>query len=131
AVINYYMVGPEVIRFIDVDLVDTAVGSAYGQGSSAGSFSSGSIGQSVFSIGSSIEFYGAVGQFFTTAAPAAAAPRTKTPVPQGLPACTGVNTCVFNGVGDLNDLLHGDQLTAQPISGTYSIAANGYEIGRA
>ena len=126
AVINYYMVGPEVIRFIDVDLVDTAVGSAYGQGSSSGSFSSGSIGQSVFSIGSAIDFYGAVGQFFTSAAPAAAAPRTKTPVPQGLPACTGVNTCVFNGVGDLNDLLHGDQLTAQPISGTYSIAANGY-----
>jgi hypothetical protein len=103
ASINYYVVGPEVTRIIDVDTHDTAVGSAYGQGSTAGSFSTTSIGQSIFSIGNSLDFYGAVGQFTADA-----------------------DGATFSGVADLNDLVRAVQLTASPINGTYAMAANGY-----
>jgi hypothetical protein len=44
----YYIVGPEAIRIIDVDTTDSAVGSAFGQGS--GIFTNASLGSSVFSI---------------------------------------------------------------------------------
>ena len=50
AVVNFYIVSSEVIRLIDVDTTDTAVGSAYGQGTAAGNFSPSSIGQSAFYI---------------------------------------------------------------------------------
>jgi hypothetical protein len=123
--INYYVVGTEVLRIIDVDTGDTAVGSAYGQGDSAGSFSSGSIGQSVFSIGNSYDFYGAVGEF-TTTPETGAQPKANTPVRALETKCTGTSTCLFTGVADLHDLGHGIQLAAQSINGTYMIAANGY-----
>ena len=61
--INYYVVGPEVLRTINVDATDTAVGSAYGQATTA--FSPASIGTSVFNVGSSAGLYGAAGQFTT------------------------------------------------------------------
>jgi hypothetical protein len=124
AVVNYYVVGPEVVRVIDVDTTDSAVGSAYGQGSAATTFSSASIGQSVFQIGNSYDFYGAVGQFATSAEVGAAKPKSNTPIREA--ACTGTSTCLFTGVGDLNDLGHGDALLATPINGTYTIATNGY-----
>jgi hypothetical protein len=100
--INYYVVGPEVIRIIDVDATDTAVGSAYGQGASP-SFSNASIGQSVFSISNSSQLYAAAGQFTTV-------------------------TNNFSGVGDENESVSDGSLPvlAQPISGTYTLATTGY-----
>jgi hypothetical protein len=105
--INYYVVGPQVFRFIDVDvatppaITDTAVGSAYGQGA-APSFSNGSIGDSVFLVQNSYQAYAAAGQFKTSG---------------------GIH---FNGVGDLNELNNGIQLNAQAIHGTYTLGGNGY-----
>src|ERR1700689_4401206 len=61
AVVNFYVVNSEVIRLIDVDTGDTAVGSAYGQGTTAGSFSTASIGQSAFYISSVNDFYNGAG----------------------------------------------------------------------
>jgi len=101
AAINYYVVGPEVTRIINVDPGDTAVGSAYGQGSTAGNFSS--LGPSVFSIGNALIGYGAVGQFTTDGSS-------------------------FSGEADLNDLAHGIQLGASEIDGSYTLAANGYGL---
>ena len=63
--LNYYVVGPEVIRIVNVDATDTAVGSAFGQGSNP-SFSNGSIRQSVFSLENSPTGYAAAGQFSTS-----------------------------------------------------------------
>jgi hypothetical protein len=101
--INYYVVGPEVIRIIDVDSAtsDNAVGSAYGQGA-VPAFTAASIGESVFAVENPFTAYAAVGQFKTTA---------------------GTH---FNGVGDLNELNNGVQLTAQAIHGTYTLASDGY-----
>ncbi|MGA2899425.1 MAG: hypothetical protein ABSF40_04230, partial [Candidatus Acidiferrales bacterium] len=65
--LNYYVVGPEVIRIVNVDPTDTAVGSAFGQGSNP-SFSNGSIRQSVFSLENSPTGYAAAGQFSTSPA---------------------------------------------------------------
>jgi hypothetical protein len=103
AALNYYVVGPQVIRIIDVDSLshDTAVGSAYGQGAVPG-FSLGSIGNSVFSVQNVFDSYAAVGEFIP-----------------------GPGT--FGGVADLNELMGaGTQLMAQPISGSYTLAGNGY-----
>jgi hypothetical protein len=101
--INYYVVGPEVFRIIDVDsaTADTAAGSAYGQGA-VPNFSDGSIGKSVFAVENPFTAYAAVGQFKTSA---------------------GTH---FNGLGDLNELNNGVQLTAQSIQGTYTLASDGY-----
>jgi hypothetical protein len=92
-----------VIRIIDVDSLshDTAVGSAYGQGA-VPNFSPGSIGNSVFSVQNSFDSYAAVGEFIP-----------------------GPGT--FGGIADLNELLGaGTQLMAQSISGSYTLANNGY-----
>jgi hypothetical protein len=102
--IAYYIVGPEAIRLIDVDTSSTLVGSAFGQGASAGNFTNSSIGNSVFTIQSNFGVdaiqYGAVGQI----------------------APTGAN---FSGVADLN--APGETAAdAQTISGTFSIMSNGY-----
>jgi hypothetical protein len=98
----YYIVGPEVIRLIDVDSSRTLVGSAFGQGASAGNFDNASVGTSVFSIQSNLAGipFGAIGQI----------------VP------SGTN---FSGVADVNEAGVGSA-DAQTISGTYSIATNGY-----
>ncbi len=100
----YYVVGPEVIRIIDVDTSDSLVGSAFGQG--AGSFTNASLGSSVMAIaGNPFQSeYGALGQFSTDA-----------------------TAGTFSGVGDVNEL---DNVflsaLASPMSGSYSIGANGY-----
>jgi hypothetical protein len=104
ATLNYYVVGAEVIRIIDVDSLshDTAAGSAYGQGA-VPDFSLNSIGNSVFSVQNAFDSYAAVGEFIVPSAGN------------------------FGGVGDLNELLGaGTQLPAQPISGSYTLASNGY-----
>jgi hypothetical protein len=59
-----YAVGPEAMRIIDVDTGDTAVGSAFGQGSAT--FTDTSLGSSVFTLlGQWSEAYGTLGQFTT------------------------------------------------------------------
>jgi len=97
--INYYVIGPEAIRLIDVDTAGTFVGSAFGQG--AGNFTVGST-NSVFSVESNL-----AGNLFTT-------------IGEIFPS--GAN---FTGVADLNevDFAVGD---AVPISGTFSVGTNGY-----
>jgi hypothetical protein len=63
--LNYYIVGPEAIRLIDVDKADSAAGSAFGQGT--GTFSNASLGPSVFAIaGNVLSQYDALGQFTTS-----------------------------------------------------------------
>ncbi len=98
--INYYIVGPEVMRIIDVDPFDSAVGSAYGQG--GGTFSNASLGSSVFGVqGNSFSFlYASAGQITVPA------------------------SGTFLGIGDIDE--EGTSVSAQAISGTYSIASNGY-----
>src|SRR3984957_13780444 len=124
---NFYVVGPEVIRVIDVDPASTAIGSAYGQGSSAGTFTSASIGASVFSVGSNEALYAGVGEFSTPFLTPSAEPRTHRAIPQGVPppACVGADTsCSFSGVADVNEL-ENVLLLAQPFTGSFSISAVG------
>jgi hypothetical protein len=99
--INYYIVGPEAIRIIDVDTADSFVGSAFGQG--AGAFSDALLGSSVFGVESNFWglSYAAAGMFTT--------------VP-------GSGT--FQGVADNDEV--GVVQSGATISGTYSIASNGY-----
>jgi hypothetical protein len=106
----YYIVGPEVMRLIDVDADDSYVGSAFGQGSTNGSpntFSNSSLGKSVFAIESNeapgVNPYGAVGSFTT--------------VP-------GSGT--FSGIADDDEIYSYGLAPDSTISGTYSIASNGY-----
>ena len=98
--LNYYVVSPKVIRIIQMDAQNTAVGSAYSQGA-APNFSSTSIGSSVFSVSNATLVYAAVGQFTTSGT-------------------------TFTGVGDLNEIIGVTQLTAQPLGGTFALATNGY-----
>ncbi|MGA8867062.1 MAG: hypothetical protein WB510_08845 [Candidatus Sulfotelmatobacter sp.] len=106
SLINYYIVGAEVIRIIDVDTNQSNVGSAFGQG--AGSFTNASLGSSVFATAGNpfSSQNGAVGQLSTNAG---AAPAT------------------FAGVGEDNELGNAvASALASAISGTYTIAASGY-----
>jgi len=98
--LNYYMVGPEAIRIIDVDANDSSCGSAYGQGS--GTFGNASLGSSVFGVeGDPWGFnYAAAGQFTVPA------------------------SGTFQGVDDNDE--EGEVSRASPISGTYSVASSGY-----
>jgi hypothetical protein len=105
----YYIVGPEAVRIIDVDTADSAVGSAFGQGS--GSFTNASLPASVLALSNGFngpDNFGAVGQFTTNS----------TPVP-----------ATFTGVGEDNELDE-NYLSplASPFSGTYTMSSvtNGY-----
>ncbi|MGB8541886.1 MAG: hypothetical protein WCD49_09645 [Candidatus Acidiferrales bacterium] len=102
----YYIVGPEVIRLIDVDTTDTAVGSAYSQGVNPAPGPA-SIGTSVLSIGSSVGLYAAVGQLVTA---------------------SEIEVPAFNGVGDENEsVLNGNAPElAESFDGTYTVGGNGY-----
>lgn len=105
--LNYYVVGPEVIRVIDVDVnTDSAVGSAFSQGT--GTFSNASLGTSVFTIaGNQLAQFAALGQFTTSS--------------------TSSSPADFSGVGEDNEPENGViSLLASKIKGTYSIASNGY-----
>ena len=106
--LNYYVVGPEVIRIIDVDSSDPAVGSAFGQGVNASSSSNASLGTFVFGIaGSPYPInYGVVGMLSTSK--------------------TSSTSAAFAGIADDNEMTYGLQLPATSISGNYSMAANGY-----
>jgi hypothetical protein len=105
--IIYYGVGPEVIRIIDMDATDTALGSAYGEGANSNNYTSANAFlQSVFLIQSNSnpfnEVYSTAGQF--------------TPVSGG---------GAFNaGVGDVNE--EGFALLSSGITGTYLVDTDGY-----
>jgi len=113
---NYYVVGPEVIRIIDVDSTstsgvsanDSAIGSAFGQGSNASGATNATLGNSVFGIAGSPfpSSYAAVGMFSTSN--------------------TSSSPADFSGIADDNELTNGLQLSPSSISGTYSIMPNGY-----
>jgi hypothetical protein len=103
--LNYYVVGPEAIRLIDVDSTDSAIGSAFGQGVNASGASDASLGTSVFGMEGTpyIINYATVGMFSTSS-----------------------SSGTFSGVADDNEVVYSIQLPAAPIAGAYSIAANGY-----
>jgi hypothetical protein len=104
--LNYYIVGPEVIRIIDVDSGDAASGSAFGQGVNATTASNASLGSSIFGVeGTTLSpQYGAAGMFSTNSS----------------------SGTIPSGVADDNELASSLTVSDAPISGTYSIAASGY-----
>jgi hypothetical protein len=106
-VLNYYVIGPEALRLIDVDAGDSAIGSAFGQGVNATAADNAELGTSVFGLNGSPypANYAALGMFSTSN--------------------TSHSVADFSGVADDSELI-GFQLPAAPITGTYSIASNGY-----
>jgi len=101
--LNYYMVGPEAIRIIDVDTSDSGVGSIFGQGSST--FSNSSLGSSVFGVASNASgnLFAAAGMFTTNS-----------------------DSGTFTGIADDDEFDNDTIVPAASISGNYSVAANGY-----
>jgi len=108
--LNYYVVGPETIRIIDVDNPntgngndDSAIGSAFGQGT--GTFSSASLGSSIFGVESNSlgSLYAAAGMFTTDG-----------------------NGNLTTGIADDNEFDNGLIVPKATISGSYSITGNGY-----
>jgi hypothetical protein len=65
---SYYIVGPEAFRVVDMDVTDSGLGLAFGQGTAAGTFTNASLGASVFSLESNSWglLYAAAGQITTT-----------------------------------------------------------------
>ena len=109
SLINYYTVGPEAIRMIQVNTNRASVGSAFGQGS--GSFTSASLGNSVLAMAGNpwTNENTTLGQFSTSN--------------------HSSNPSNFAGVGDDNELGNAVQSApAAPIAGTYAITANGVGI---
>jgi hypothetical protein len=108
SMINYYIVSPEAIRLIVVGPgLSSGVGSAFGQGASAGTFTNASLGSSVFAVqsNSNVEsyLYAAAGMITTN---------------------PGAGT--FGGIGDTGQ--EGAVISEASISGTYSISSNGYGL---
>jgi hypothetical protein len=104
---NYYVVGPEAIRIIDVDATDAAVGSAFGQGSNATGGSNASIVNAIFGVSGNpwgVE-YATAGQI--------APDSTVTPA-------------TFTGVGESAEMETFLSSAASVLTGTYTIAGNGY-----
>jgi hypothetical protein len=101
--LNYYLVGPEAIRIIDVDAGDSGVGSVFGQGS--GTFDNTSLGNSVFAVQSNSfgNLYAAAGMFTTNS-----------------------DGGTFSGVADDDEYDNDTIVRAAAISGNYAVAANGY-----
>lgn len=102
-VLNYYVVGPKVIRIIDVDPTDSAVGSAFSQGNNP-SWSNASLTSSIFGLeGNLVSQYGAAGMFSTSSTAA-----------------------TFAGVADEDNVASSVLALDSTISGTYSVGSNGY-----
>ncbi len=97
-----YIVGPEALRIIDVDTTDSAVGSAFGQGSTT--FTNASLGSSVFNLlGQWSDVYGTLGQFATDS-----------------------NGNITAGIADDNELDNGVQQEGSSIAGsTYDLLSSG------
>ncbi len=106
-VFSYYVVGPEVLRIIDVDTTDSAIGSAFGQGVNATAATNASLQSSVFGIAGDLPFvsiaYATAGMFSTNA-----------------------SAGTFSGIGDDNEIYNQNYAPDATISGTYNIASNGY-----
>jgi hypothetical protein len=104
--LNYYIVGPKVIRLIDVDSTDAAAGSAFSQGT--GTFTNASLGPSVLALaGNLFNQFGALAQFATSN--------------------TSSSPANFSGVGDESEPQNGVfAARGSKIKGTYSIGSNGY-----
>ncbi len=100
-----YPVGPEVIRLIDVDTSDSAVGSAYSQGTTT--FKNSSLGSSVFGVAGDLlaSQYAAAGLFTTSN--------------------TTTDPADFSGTADDNELDNAVQALDASISGTYSLQSSG------
>jgi hypothetical protein len=119
---NYYVVGREVIRFLDVDAfgqvsagsLDVGLGSAYGQGDSVGSFSASSIGQSTIALSGTgiIEPFVLLGQI-TPGGAAAVKPAVGRMLNTEAP--DGVTTNTFAGVVDVDE--EGTVLVGNPFTG--------------
>jgi hypothetical protein len=125
AVVNFYIVNSEVIRLIDVDTTDTAVGSAYGQGASAGTVTNAFIGTSVFSVAGvdDLVLYNAVGQFTTVPAEADAKPKANL---RGVHPNGQLTLGTFAGIADVNETVDGGPLAPEAaFNGTYSFDSNG------
>jgi hypothetical protein len=101
--LNYYVVGPDAIRIIDVDAGDSGVGSVFGQG--VGSFSNASLGSSVFGVESNSfgNLFAAAGMFTTNTAGG-----------------------TFTGVADDDEYDNGTIVPDAAIAGNYAVASNGY-----
>ena len=103
--LNYYIVGPEVIRIIDVDTGDEVVGSGFGQGANSSNAGNASLGTSIFGVeGTTLaNQYGTAGMFTTNA-----------------------SGTILSGVADDNEIEFGLTVPDAPITGTYSVADTGY-----
>ncbi len=109
-----YAVGPEAMRIIDVDTTDTAVGSAYGQGSAT--FDNTSLTSDVFTLfGQWNEPFATLGQF-----------TTDTNGDGFLATGTADDNELFNGVQVENTSLEGSSydLTSSGINGYGSLSLN-------
>jgi len=100
--LNYYEVGPEAIRIIDVDSTDAGIGSVFGQGT--GTFSNGSLGATVFGVQSN-----SLGSLFAAAG-----------------MFTVPTSGTLSGVADVDEFDNDVIVTDAAISGTYTVASNGY-----
>jgi hypothetical protein len=123
--VNYYIVSSEVLRLINVDTTDTAVGSAYGQGAAQGTFSNSSINTDVFSVAGvdDLVLYNIAGQFNAIPVEADAKPKANL---RGVHANGEPTLGSFSGVADVNESVDGGPIvTNEPFSGTYSIATDG------
>lgn len=101
--LNYYIVNQSAVRVIVVDTDSASLGSAFSQGTNGSSASNASLGSSVFGLESNSHslLYSTAGMFATDS--------------------TGGT---FTGVGDIDE--EGNVISGSAISGTYSIASNGY-----
>ncbi len=100
--LNYYVVGPEALRFIDMDNFDSGIGLAFGQGANP-SFTKASVGSSVFGVEGNFAAptYAAAGMFTTVS-----------------------SAGTFSGVAEDDE--QGAILSDTAISGTYTVASSGY-----
>lgn len=105
--LNYYIVGPEVMRIIDVDTTDSAVGAAFGQGVNASAATNASLPNSVFTLGEGIG-----GLFFSNLFAAAGMIET--------------NAGTLTGIGDEDEIMLVGPLSGSPLTGSYSVSSNGY-----
>ena len=117
-IINFYVVGAEAIRLIDVDTTDTGVGSGFGQGDNT--FSNTSISSSAFGVSgnSSSDLFGAIGEIYPTAESGAK--------PRGVHSEGGPATNTFIGVADDVEPYNDTVVPAGQLEGDYFIESNGY-----
>ena len=102
--LDYYQIGPEAMRIIDVDSNVATVGSAFGQGTNANSATTAGLGASVFAIAGNpyASNFGVLGQFTTDG-----------------------SGNLTSGVADDNEFGNPVSIAAA-IAGTYQVSANGY-----